>query len=105
MELELINPHITMKSYMLNWKAFWSWASSHQEGPLHCESSACVHARALITDLQTPANLRQCLPRAVRWRAKVRVGPNELLAWSQEFYEVPEVRPGLAGEAARSITR
>lgn len=102
MELELINPNITMKSYMLNsfiWKAVSSWASSHQEG-LQCKSSACVHARALITELQTPANLRQCLPRAVRWRAKVRVGPNELLAWSQEFYEVPEVRPGLAGEAA-----
>lgn len=77
-------------------------------GPLHYRGGPMgkiicarvyVCARALITDLQTSQNLQRCLPRAVRWRAKVRVGPNELLARSREFYEVPEVRPGLAGEA------
>lgn len=73
MELELINPHITMKSYMLNsfiWKAFLSWASSHQEGPLHCESSACVHARALITDLQTPPKFAAVLAKGCQMEGK-----------------------------------
>lgn len=37
--------------------------------------------------------------------AEVRVGPNELLAPSQEFYEVPEVHPELAPELEWSITR
>lgn len=78
---------------------------SHRDDPLQCKSSACVDARALITDLQTSQNLQRCLPSAVRRRAKVRVEPNELLALSQEFYEVPEVRPELAPEPEWSITR
>lgn len=77
---------------------------SHQDDPLHCKSSACMDARALITDLQTSQNLQWRLPSAVRRRAEVRVGPNELLAPSQEFYEVPKVSPGLARETEWSIT-
>lgn len=45
------------------------------------------------------------LAKGCQMEGKGTRGSNELLAWSQEFYEVPEVRPGLAGEAARSITR
>lgn len=76
-----------------------SLESLHQDEPLLSKSPACVDAHALITDLKTPRNLPRCLPSAVRRRAEVCVGPNELLAPSQEFYEVPEVHPGVGSRS------